>query len=170
MKAIASKKYIDENDKTTAEFFYITKDLLSLEQMKDLDNYIQHLNTSRLQHSINVAYYTYLLCKKFNLDYTSATRGALLHDFYFYDWRIDKPEKGSHVSIHPKLALKTAQSLIELNDIEKDSILNHMWPMTHKMPKYKESMIVSLIDKYCTVLEVFTQFKNRCVQRFRLST
>jgi uncharacterized protein len=40
-----------------------------------------------------------------------------------------------------------------LNDIEKDIIEKHMWPLTLKLPKYKEAFIVSFVDKYCAFME-----------------
>ena len=47
--------------------------------------------------------------------------------------------------------------LVELNEIEKDAIVNHMWPLSEAFPKYKESYILSWVDKYCAVVEVVEQ-------------
>jgi len=38
--------------------------------------------------------------------------------------------------------------------LEKDIIRKHMWPATKELPSYKESYVVSFVDKYCAVLEV----------------
>lgn len=158
LKAIGSKVWLDSNqDPIAIEFRSIIYDLLKLEDVQNLDNYVQHLNTSRLQHSINVAYYTYITCKKLRLDYRSGTRGAMLHDLYLYDWRTGKQPEGRHVKAHPQIALRTARKNIELNHIEADAIIKHMWPATLFPPKYKESIIVSLMDKYCAVLEIVSQ-------------
>ena len=35
-----------------------------------------------------------------------------------------------------------------LNDIEKDIIIKHMWPVTIRFPKYAESFIVGIADKF----------------------
>ena len=54
------------------------------------------------------------------------------------------------------------KSLLE----EKDIILKHMWPVTIKLPKYKESYIVSSVDKYCALAESLNSYKhNRKLQR-----
>jgi len=41
-----------------------------------------------------------------------------------------------------------------LNDTEKDIIEKHMWPLTIRLPKNKESLVVSLVDKYCSFMEI----------------
>ena len=53
--------------------------------------------------------------------------------------------------------------IFELNEIEQDIILKHMWPLTVKLPKYKESYIITLADKYATYLEN----KNYIVHNFK---
>ena len=40
-----------------------------------------------------------------------------------------------------------------LNEKERDIILKHMFPLTVKPPRFKESYIVMLADKYCAVYE-----------------
>ena len=65
---------------------------------------------------------------------------------------------GSHNSAHPKIALKNAQEITEINEVEKDIILKHMFLCTFKggVPRFKESFIVTLVDKYCAITEVST--------------
>ena len=41
-----------------------------------------HHGINRYDHSLRVARKTYKICKKFKLNYVSATRAALLHDFF----------------------------------------------------------------------------------------
>ena len=157
-KAIGSKICLDSTENIYAiEFRSCVEDLLMLEDVKNLDKYVQHLNTSRLQHSINVSYYSYLACKKLGLDYRSAARGGILHDLYLYDWKLERQPEGMHASAHPKIALRNAQKNIKLNEIEIDSIIKHMWPITVIPPKYKESMVVTFADKYCATVEIAYQ-------------
>lgn len=136
------------------EFNDCVGDLLQLKDIQRLAEYSQHLNTSRLQHSVNVAYYSYLVCKVLHFDYHSAARAGLLHDLYLYDWRVEKQPEGNHAQAHPKVALRTAKKNISLNPVEEDAILKHMWPLTIAFPRYKESMVVSMVDKYCALCEV----------------
>ena len=146
------------------EFFSIISDIISNDTVKQMKNYRQHCNTSCYKHCMQVAYYTYIACKKLNLDYKSATRGAMLHDLFLYDWR-NKTETAAlpklHAYIHPVIALKNATNLFELNDIEKDIIVKHMWPVTFSLPTYRESYIVTVMDKYSACLETWLYLQNK---------
>ena len=157
MKAIWSKRKLTNNeDELAKEFIECIKDIIHLDEVKELDNFVQHCNTSRLQHSLNVSYYSFLWAKRKGLDYKSVARAGILHDLYLYDWRQVETEQ-HHAFHHPKEALKNAEMLTELNEIEKDAIVNHMWPLSEAFPKYKESYILSWVDKYCAVAEVIAQ-------------
>lgn len=150
------KNYLDKNNnskKSTElvnEFNEIMSDILNNPNVLALQNHHQHYTTSRYTHCLEVSFYTYLICKKFNLDYISAARGAMLHDFYFYNWHNKNVEgqKKFHAFRHPRISLANAMELFKLNDLEKDIILKHMWPMTVVPPKYLEGLIVTIIDKY----------------------
>lgn len=139
------------------EYLDCVGDLAELEEIKQLDEYSQHLDTSRLEHSVNVSYFSYRVCKKFGWDYVSAARAGLLHDLYYYDWRYEKQPEGRHASAHPIVALRNARKLTEINDIEADAIVKHMWPMTIRFPRYKESYVVNIADKLCAAYEFTSQ-------------
>ncbi len=165
-KAIGSKINLSEYDTFfSIEFNECIGDLLELEAVQELDKYFQHCNTSRLQHSINVSYYSYLICKLLHFKYKAAARGGLLHDLFHYDWRTTKFEEGNHAFNHPKIALENARKNCELNEIEEDAIVNHMWPLSDKMPRYKESMVVSFVDKYCAVCEVLNTLGRSAIKK-----
>ncbi len=160
-KAIGSKVKLDEcENKIAEEYLCCVNELLESKNVKELDNSSQHLNTSRLQHSINVSYYSYLICKRLKFDYKSAARAGLLHDLYLYNRHIEKFEQ-SHTIYHPKEALKNAREIAKLNEIEEDAILKHMWPLCKGMPKYKETVVVTLADKYCATAEIIKQIKSK---------
>lgn len=148
---------IDNNN----DFNKIIFDIKNNETILQMKNYRQHYNTSCYEHCLYVAYYTYLVCKKLNLDYISATRAAMLHDLFLYDWRykIDG-RKGLHAFTHPHTALENASKLFKLNDLEQDIILKHMWPVTPSLPKYRESLIVTFTDKYSAIKETFSAFED----------
>ena len=165
-KAIGSKIKLNETENAiAAEFGNCVNELLETKDVKALDNFSQHLNTSRLQHSINVSYYSFLICRHLKLDYKSAARAGLLHDLYLYDRHIEKQEQ-SHAIYHPKEALKNAQRIAELNKIEKDAILKHMWPLCYGIPKYKETVVVTLADKYCATAEVIKQINTSLKSKY----
>jgi hypothetical protein len=54
--------------------------------------------------------------------------------------------------------------LDDLSDREKDAILKHMWPLYWGMPKYRESVAVTLADKYAATLEVCYQWSTFAVE------
>ncbi len=127
------------------------------EHLHDMKNYIQHRDLNCLEHSLFVSFKSYQVCRKIKCDEVAVARGALLHDFFLYDWHLERRSEKLHGFAHPEIALENAESHFTLSEVEKDIILKHMWPLTlGKMPKYKESLIVSLIDKYCTAVELIS--------------
>lgn len=125
---------------------------------KILKGYKQHGITNVFKHSRNVAYRSFILAKKlekrYNLkfDYDELITGAYLHDLFLYDWH--EGGHNLHGFKHPKIASKNAKELCNITEKEQKIIESHMWPLTiTKLPKTKEAMIVSLVDKYSAVLE-----------------
>ncbi|MCD8214741.1 MAG: HD domain-containing protein [Clostridiales bacterium] len=163
-KAIGSKVNISKAENPNAVLYMAcVGDLLENSEVRELDRFEQHIGTSRLQHSLNVSYYSFLISKFLHCDYRSAARAGILHDLFFYDWHTDKTSE-SHVFRHPKEALRNAEELTDLNDIEKDAIINHMFPLSSGIPRYKESYVVSVADKYSAALE-FTSQMGRKVKK-----
>lgn len=149
-------------DKT--EFFNIIEDIINNETVKKMKEYRQHCNTSCYTHCLHVAYYSYIISKKLGLDYKATARAAMLHDLFLYDWRNkfrDPKNYGFHAFVHPKIALRNASKIFELNEKEQDIIVKHMWPATISFPKYKESYIVTLMDKYSATKEIYTYYLTK---------
>lgn len=140
-------------NKQIDEFINIVKDIISNETVRSLQFYKHHYGSNRYEHCLSVAYCSYKMCRFFGLDHVSSARGALLHDLFLYDCENPDSTPKNHLKIHPQIALDNAQKLFILNDIEKDIILKHMWPITFPKPNYLESFIVSFIDKYCSIKE-----------------
>lgn len=146
-----------------SEFYEIISDIYEHEEFLKLKEFYHH-NSSIYEHVMKVSYFSYKACKVLKLDYQSAARGGLLHDFFLYDWRNhdvpDLPEDKFHGIEHPKISFANAEKYFTLNDIEKDIIIKHMWPLTLVPPKYKESFIVSFADKYLASKEFVNKFKQ----------
>lgn len=124
------------------------------------DEFTQHGDTSCLLHSVAVAYYSYKLALKLGRDrfnIPELVRGALLHDYFLYDWHVQAfHENGLHGFSHPYTAFQNANRDFMLTKLERDIIRKHMFPLTlDQVPMYRESVIVSLIDKWCSSYEVF---------------
>jgi len=130
-------------------------DLIQHNKVKSMNNYIQHGHVSTYKHCQDVSYISYLVCRMLKMDYCSAARGGLLHDLYLYDWHYEKPYKGMHGFMHPNVAFENANRLFCLNEVEKDIIQKHMWPLTLQLPRFGETVVVSLVDKCCATFEIF---------------
>ncbi|MGN0678762.1 MAG: HD domain-containing protein [Oscillospiraceae bacterium] len=162
-KAILSRKNLSDVD----EYYSCVSDLLSSEEVLRLSEFRHHLVTNRFQHSLNVSYYNFKLCKLFRLDAKSAARAGLLHDLFFYDRKEHIKEERSHAAEHAKIALQNASAMFPLNEVETDMIINHMWPMTTKLPRYGETYAIQLVDKFCAVAEVLASVLHITGQKFR---
>jgi uncharacterized protein len=62
-------------------------------------------------------------------------------------------------------AYSNASELTEITSLEKDMIEKHMWPLTRPKPSYKETYIITIIDKYCAVLEFCVPNVQRIIRR-----
>lgn len=144
------------NDDELIYFKAVLNEFINSPAVQQMQDYTQHGHTSCLDHSLLVAYYSYYVAKRLHLstDYKSIIRGALLHDFFLYDWHEKGERKGLHGFTHPKVALSNAEKHFSLNDREREIIAKHMWPLTLRLPHYKETYIVSFADKYCSIIEI----------------
>ena len=136
-----------------SEFWNIIKDILENDTIQRLHTFKHHYGSTRFEHSLSVAYYSYKICKILHLDFTSAARAGLLHDLFLYDCENSFSRPKFHIWKHPRIALNNAKELFDLNRKEKDIILKHMWPVTFSPPRFFESFVVSGVDKYCAVKE-----------------
>lgn len=155
-------KKVRENplDKSRMEEHYFHKtaaEIVNNKKMQSTKKCIQHGNISVYGHSAAVAAYSVKLAEKLGIKYDkrSLIRGALLHDFFLYDWhKTNNVGDGLHGFAHPLTASKNAVRNFRLNKKELDIIRTHMWPLTfRKLPKHRESWLVCIVDKYCSVLE-----------------
>ncbi len=170
MKIVGSRTDFCDMDgnETVKDFYECIADLLESDEVQRLAEFNQHMDTNRLQHCMNVTYYGFLICRKFGWDYRSAARGGLLHDLFFYDWAERRQTAGFHALHHPRVALKNATEAFELNDREKDIIVKHMWPVTLRPPKYKETLVITFVDKYCAFMEICAAVRKMIRMRSRL--
>lgn len=147
------------------EFTYIVSDILDNEKFLKIKK-CKHHGITRFEHSMRVAYYSYLISKKLRLNYVAAARGGLLHDFFVPEDLSPRKQKLSPV-FHPYEALNNACNTFEVSDMEKDIIINHMFPtLPHKVPKYMESWVVSMVDKVVAMYEFYYSYGKNFVYRF----
>ena len=132
------------------EFNNIIKDIVTNEEFMKLQNEVHH-STTRFNHSLRVAYEVYNKLKDNNQNYVDATRAALLHDFFFDDDL--SSSQNDRLNNHPLIALENAKKYFDINELQENIILSHMYPLSYCLPRFKESWIVSLMDKKVTILE-----------------
>jgi uncharacterized protein len=66
-----------------------------------------------------------------------------------------------HGFYHPGRALHNAQKEYHLTPREKDIIKKHMWPLTiSAVPMCREAWIVTMADKWCSLMETFHVHKG----------
>lgn len=148
-----------------SEYLDCVSDIIGHDDVRSMKQYNQHRGVDCLRHSLNVSIFSYLICKKLRLDYRSAARGGLLHDFFLYDWHNGNPHGGLHAFRHPKIASINAKEKFDLNCREQDVIRKHMWPLTLSLPKYPETFVVVLVDKFFCIREAFRSGNHQVLKK-----
>ena len=147
------------------EYKKIVKDIFRNVEFKKLCN-IEHHGISRMEHSIKISYYSYRIAKKLGMDYVSVARGGLLHDFFLDGDERNRKRKFLDTFVHPKKALSTSINYFNVNEIEKNIIVSHMFPIYLSLPKYKESFLVNFVDKVIGCKELIRGFGCKFNYRF----
>ena len=133
-------------------------DILHSRNFRSTKTHVQHGNMNVAKYSLALSEKLHIPCEKKEL-----IRGALLHDYFLYDWH--SPDHVSphklHGFYHPGRALKNAQREYELTPREQDIIKKHMWPLTiSAVPMCREAWIVTMADKWCSLMETFHVHKG----------
>lgn len=149
------------------EYINYIEEFVKSDVVKEMKNYVQHGDTSTYEHCLKVSYVSYKLAKIFGGDAKECAIGGLLHDLFLYDWH-DKDRDGKHEFFLPHgfthgiVAERNARKYFNINERCSDIISTHMFPLTiWKIPKYKESYIVLMVDKYLSTAEVFKRKRKK---------
>jgi len=121
---------------------------------------LQHGKTTVYEHSLQVAQMSLRLAEHLHMkvDRPRMIRGALLHDYFLYDWHDRHNGHPLHGVSHPQTAYENAAQDYTLSDLEKDIITHHMFPLTLHPPASKEAWLVCMADKLCACLETLHRF------------
>ena len=156
----------DDNKYCDRQYVSIVQDILENEEFTKTKEIVHH-GLDRMGHSLRVSYYSYKLSKLFGLDYESAARAGLLHDFFFENnSKSNVKQRAETLVNHPKYALKNAIEHFNLNDKEKDIIVSHMFPVAPKPPKYVEGWIVNVVDDVVAIAEVSYKARTKLSYAF----
>ncbi len=152
-----------QNNSDEINFYNISKKIIETEKFNDLKKEIHH-GITRYDHVLRVSKYTYQITKKLHMDYISATRAALLHDYFTTDdvLGINGIKKWNE---HPNIAYENAIKEFTINKKEKNAITSHMFPLGKTIPKYKESWVLTLVDK---TVSTYEQYKYNWKNAFAL--
>ncbi len=136
-------------------------------------NTIRHHERSILYHNLRVARVAYRWAKflrrwfDFRVRVKALIRGALLHDFFFYDWRRERPVSGKlHAFEHPRESANNAHYYYRITHRERNIILSHMWPLGI-WPRYRESWLVTMADKWVSLKEFLRKWSKKEYSRVR---
>lgn len=125
--------------------------------VQEMKKYNQHGSVSTYEHCKNVAKLSYDINKLFsmNADLDVLLTGAMLHDFYLYDWHHeDQGEHKLHGFKHARTARDNAKKHFDIDDRTSHVIYSHMWPLNLKrLPRTKEAWIVCVADKCISLYE-----------------
>ena len=153
------------NDKR--EMTEILSQIQSDEHVQKMKEYIQYGSVSTYEHCENVAKLSYVINNRLSLnsDLKVLLTGAMLHDFYLYDWHTEGD--GSHHLhgfTHAERACENATHYFDIDEKTKCVISCHMWPLNPlKVPKSKEAWLVCIADKCVSLHEFF--FRRHCQKK-----
>ena len=135
----------------------ILEGIQSESRVQEMKNYIQHGRTTTYEHCENVARLSCAIDRKLSLgsDINALVTGAMLHDFFLYDWHDSELSLESlHGFHHPKIASQNARKYLDVDDRTSHVIDTHMWPFTiTKIPLSREAWIVCVADKAVSLYE-----------------
>ncbi len=144
------------SDKEVYEILSLVQSDCNVQKMK---RYIQHGRVTTYEHCENVAKLSYKIDRMFSLrsDLRVLLLGAMLHDFYLYDWhKKDDGKHRFHGFRHAKIASLNAKRYYKVNDRVCHVIYCHMWPLNpERIPMSREAWIVCLADKAISFHETF---------------
>ena len=115
---------MNENKKI---YYDIYSEFYSVNKFRELKTIVHH-GDNRLNHINRVAKMSFFISKRLGLDYISCTRGALMHDFFTTD-DVSKNDYRykQFLNKHPVEALNNSLKYFDVNDMEEDIILSHMY-------------------------------------------
>lgn len=146
-------------------FEEVLAEVISAGRYTEMKKYISHSDITVYQHCIKVARLAYTMAagkRRVRCDLRALVRGALLHDYYLYDWH--DPNKGFrwHGFKHHRFALQNAERDYELTKKEKGIIYSHMFPLTFwTWPMSREAWYVTIADKRVATEETMKKYRKQ---------
>ena len=108
------------------KFINIARKILANEKVQQMKQYVQHGDVSTYEHCLMVCLYAYMYAKrlKLKINIEALVKGALLHDFFLYDWHKGAfTRDGLHGFSHPVTAERNARNTFSLTVKERGIII-----------------------------------------------
>ncbi len=145
------------------EFAGLAREILHSGRYPEMKKFYSHSDVTVYTHCVKVAFAAYSFAVRHGIrcDRKALVRGALLHDYYLYDWH--DPNKGFrwHGFKHHRFALQNAERDFPLVKRERKIIHAHMFPLTFWcVPSCREAWIVSIADKIVAAEETLKKYKK----------
>ncbi len=143
---------------TADEVELVARDLEARGRFGLTRGFIQHGDVTVYEHVLSVARASLAMAgllerMGIRIDRASLIRGALLHDYFLYDWHIPDPSHRLHGFTHPATALARAEEDFALTPRERNIIARHMFPLVPIPPTCREAWLVCMADKACALRE-----------------
>ena len=146
-------------------FEEICREVIASARYEQMKEYISHSDITVYQHCLRVAKLAYEMAakkKKNKCDMRALVRGALLHDYYLYDWHDKNKGFRWHGFKHHRFALANAKADFDLTKKEEQIIYTHMFPLTFWcVPRCREAWIVTLADKCVATEETLKKYRKK---------
>ena len=137
---------------------YICSNIMESDYFNRLYGRKHHFNSNVAIHSIRVTNECYRLAHIMHLDIDkeSLIKGAICHDLALANIKYTFGPK--QAIFHSMDSANIATNIIgTLSDKERNIIESHMFPISPVLPKYKESWILTLVDKYIATKEILIE-------------
>lgn len=138
-------------------------DILASEGMGRERGFVQHGTVSAFEHSCSVARAALRLAARLDadIDVVTLVRGALLHDYFGYDWHLRETAPPHHAFLHPRYAAENAAADFQVEPEVDEVIRRHMFPLVPIPPRSREAWIVCLADKAVATGETYRGIRAR---------
>lgn len=150
---------IDIKDDIREKLIMHAEDILASDKFHLTSTFIQHGDVSVYEHCLMVAACAIKINEqlKIKCNERALIRGALLHDYFLYDWHNGASKDNIHPKLHgfyhPGIAMRNAKRDFKITILEQEIIKKHMWPLTVIPPMCREAWVVTMADKYSSLLE-----------------
>ena len=151
------------SNKEKEELEKLYQEFLNNEKILKMKDFPMHRGSNCYLHSFRVAKLAVrnALRHKFT-NLKNILIASFLHDYYLYDWRVDRSKKKKHTSKHPQVAIENARRDFNIEDEVASIIGSHMWPFNFTTyPKTKEARIVGLADTIIATKEAFFSKRHK---------